>query len=57
VLFAEASGIWIFARYWLLKSKELALSDGEFKAVCFNQPPSPAAPNPATNLRPAAVKS
>jgi len=33
VLFVEAFGIWTFAAFWLLKSRELMLSQPEEKAI------------------------
>ena len=32
VFFAEAVGVWIFAAYWLLKSREIALTNAERRA-------------------------
>ena len=31
--FVEAAGIWTFAAYWLVKSKEMSLSDGEVRVA------------------------
>lgn len=42
VLLAEGSGILFFAWYWLLKSREMALSDGELKAIRRDQRPGSA---------------
>jgi cytochrome b561 len=33
VFFVEAAGIWTFAAYWFVKSKEMALSKAEFRAL------------------------
>lgn len=33
VFFIEAGGIWVFAAYWLLKSKEIAASGADYAAI------------------------
>jgi hypothetical protein len=42
VLVGEVGGIWVFAWYWFEKTRELALSDAELKAVRNEEPPRPA---------------
>jgi len=39
VLVGEAGGIWVFAWYWFEKTRELALSHAELKAVRDEEPP------------------
>lgn len=52
VIALEAAGIWVFAAYWLVKSRELGLSHAVEKAVQDHMPPNGGAQGGAQGAKP-----